>query len=212
MTTRPCPMPTSARRSPRTTSRSASSSRTSSGTASSPRALRRRGGAAGDQRLLGGRGAALAAHAPPCGPGPLRRGHHRLRVPGMKPARARPRQHGAPPWRRQPRHVPRRPVGARHEVDRSARQRGSEGRWLPAMASLDAIGAFALTEPARLRLGRARDDRSPQWRRSGCWTAPSAGSATAPSPTSSSSGPLGRGRSGQGLPGRDRRRGSRARR
>jgi hypothetical protein len=30
-------------------------------------------------------GAALAAHAPPCRPRPLRRGHHLLRVPGMSP-------------------------------------------------------------------------------------------------------------------------------
>jgi glutaryl-CoA dehydrogenase len=35
-------------------------------------------------------------------------------------------------------------------------------RWLPAMARLEAIGAFALTDPAHgSGLRRARDDRAP---------------------------------------------------
>ena len=34
-------------------------------------------------------------------------------------------------------------------------------RWLPAMARLDEVGAFALTEPRTARLGRARDGRGP---------------------------------------------------
>ena len=61
-------------------------------------------------------------------------------------------------------------------------------RWLPAMARLDAIGAFALTEPAHGSTpSRSRRPRggSPA---AGCSTAPSAGSATARSPTSSSCG------------------------
>ena len=62
-------------------------------------------------------------------------------------------------------------------------------RWLPAMARLDAIGAFALTEPAHgsdsvaLETSRARATAT-----AGSSTAPSAGSATARSPTWSSSG------------------------
>ena len=62
-------------------------------------------------------------------------------------------------------------------------------RWLPAMARLERVGAFALTEPGTART-RSR------WRRArgatattGCSTAPSAGSATGRSPTSSSCGP-----------------------
>ena len=92
--------------------------------------LRRRGGAARDQRVLGGRRAALAADAPARRARPLRRGHRGLRLPGHEPARPRPRQHGAPPRRRQPRHVPRRAVGAGDEVDRrcsAPRSRRSAG-------------------------------------------------------------------------------------
>ena len=60
-------------------------------------------------------------------------------------------------------------------------------RWLPAMARLDKIGAFALTEPMH-----GSDSVAPRRRArgatatTGCSTAPSAGSATGRSPTSSS--------------------------
>ena len=57
-------------------------------------------------------------------------------------------------------------------------------RWLPGMAALDKIGAFALTEPEpRLGLRRAGDHRPPRRRLAGCSTGPSAGSATPASPT-----------------------------
>ncbi len=58
-------------------------------------------------------------------------------------------------------------------------------RWLPDMFALRRIGAFALTEPngGSDVAGGLRDDRPPRRRRAGCSTAPSAGSATPPSPT-----------------------------
>ena len=67
--------------------------------------------------------------------------------PGMSPLAARPGQHGAAPRRRQPRHVPRRPVRAGDEVDRLLGSEEQKQRWLPAMARMEKIGAFALTEP-----------------------------------------------------------------
>ena len=52
-------------------------------------------------------------------------------------------------------------------------------RWLPAMATLDKIGAFALTEPGpRLRLRRRWRPPPAATVTTGCSTAPSAGSAT----------------------------------
>ena len=58
-------------------------------------------------------------------------------------------------------------------------------RWLPAMADLDAIGAFALTEPDHgSRRGQAREPARAATATSGCSTAASAGSATRRSPTS----------------------------
>ena len=87
--------------------------------------VRRPRGAAGDQPLLGGGRAAVAADAPARRARPLRRGHRRPRLPRHERAGARPREHGAAPRRRQPRDVPRRPVGAGDEVDRPARLRGS---------------------------------------------------------------------------------------
>ena len=175
-------------------------------------AVRRRRGAARDQRVLGARRAAVAADAPARRPRPLRRGHPRPRLPRHEPARARPRQHGAPPWRRQPRHVPRRPVGARHEVDRSARQRGAEGA-LAARHGPPGCDRRLRAHRARprLRLGRARDDRSPQWRRAGAGRRQALARQRLHRRRRRRLGPLGRGRSGQGLPGRDRHAGVRGR-
>ncbi len=121
--------------------------------------------------------------------GLVRRGHRGLRLPGHEPARPRPREHGAAPRRRQPRHVPRRPVRAGDEVDRPARLRGAEG----ALAAGDGPArrdrrVRADRARARLGLGRARDDARAATATAGSSTAPSAGSATARSPTSSSSG------------------------
>ena len=66
----------------------------------------------------------------------------------MGPLADGPRPHGAAPRRRQPRHVLRRPVRARDEVDRAARLRGAEAALAARdCATLDKIGAFALTEP-----------------------------------------------------------------
>ena len=63
-------------------------------------------------------------------------------------------------------------------------------RWLPGMAALDKVGAFALTEPEpRLRLRPPRDHRPPRRRPLGAQRRRSAGSATPASPTWSSSGP-----------------------
>ena len=58
-------------------------------------------------------------------------------------------------------------------------------RWLPAMADLDAIGAFALTEPDHgSRRRPAREPARAATATSTCSTAASAGSATRRSPTS----------------------------
>ena len=67
--------------------------------------------------------------------------------PGMSPLAARAGAHGAAPRRRQPRHVPRRPGGAGDEVDRDARLGGAEAALAAGDGPLEAIGAFALTEP-----------------------------------------------------------------
>ena len=100
--------------------------------------------------------------------GLVRRGHRGLRLPGHEPARARAGEHGAAPRRRQPRHVPRRPVRAGDEVDRAARLRGAEG----ALAAGDGAagqdrGVRAHRARARLGLGRAGDHRPPRRRRLG---------------------------------------------
>ena len=58
--------------------------------------------------------------------------------PGMSPARPRLGQHGAAPWRRQPRHLPGRPVRAGDEADRPARLRGAEGSLAAGDGALDA--------------------------------------------------------------------------
>ena len=56
-------------------------------------------------------------------------------------------------------------------------------RWLPGMARLDLLGAFALTEPGTART-RGPGDRPRAATATGTsWTGRSAGSATAPSPT-----------------------------
>ena len=63
-------------------------------------------------------------------------------------------------------------------------------RWLPDMARLEKIGAFGLTEPAaRLRRRRPGDLRPPRRRRLRAQRPRRSGSATAPSPTTCSSGP-----------------------
>ena len=79
--------------------------------------------------------------------------HHRrhdrgLRLPGHEPARRRSRRRGAGARRRQRQHLPRRPLGpgdGQSSRCSAARSRSSAG--CPPMARLDAIGAFALTEP-----------------------------------------------------------------
>ena len=110
----------------------------------------------------------MAADAPARRARPLRRGHRGLRLPGDEPARARPREHGAAPRRRQPRHVPRRAVRPGDEVDRAARVRGAEG----ALAAGDGAArrdrrVRADRARPRLGLGRAGDDRAPRRRRLG---------------------------------------------
>ena len=63
---------------------------------------------------------------------------------------------------------------------------GSEAqkeRWLPAMARLETIGAFALTEPAHGSDSVALETSARREGDTGCSTAPSAGSGTARSPT-----------------------------
>ena len=188
--TTPCPTPTSARRSPPTTSASASSSPTSSGSTSSPRAAsstRRSCPAINDyweaaelpwplmRRLadLGLYGEDIEGYGCP-GMSPLARGLVNMELH---------RGDGS--------------LGTFLGVQsglamKSIALLGSEEqkeRWLPAMARLDAIGAFALTEPAHgSDSRRARDDARAATATAGCSTAPSAGSATARSPTSSSSG------------------------
>ena len=86
-------------------------------------------------------------------------------------------------------------------------------RWLPALARLDAIGAFALTEPdARLGLGRARDDRAPRRRRLGARRRQALDRQRLDRRRRRRLGALRRGRPGQGLPRRDRHAGLRRRR
>ena len=200
---------TSARRSRPTTSRSASSSPTSSGSTSSPPAASSTSEVLpGDQRLLGGGRAAVAADAPAGRARPARRGHPGLRLPGHEPAGPRTGEHGAAPRRRQPRHVPRRPVGAGDEVDRAARLRGAEAALAAGDGSArgdrrlraDRARRTART-PSRSRRQRRRDgddwvlDGAKRWIGNGSiadvvvvWAR------------------VGRGRPGQGLPRRDRTR------
>jgi len=66
----------------------------------------------------------------------------------MKPDGVRAGHHGAAPRRWQPWRDPRRARGPGHAVDRDVRLAGSRRRgWLPDMARMDKLGAFALTEP-----------------------------------------------------------------
>ena len=110
-------------------------------------AVRRRGGRAGRRRVLGtgrdllaaGQAAARARHR--------RRGHQGLRVRRDEPDGVRAGHDGAAPRGRQPGRVPRR---ARGLAMLSIAMCGSEeqkARWLPDMAQMDKLGAFALTEP-----------------------------------------------------------------
>ena len=129
-------------------------------------ALRRRRGPPADQRLLGARRAAVAAHAPARGPWALRRGHRGLRMSGDEPARPRPGQHGTAPRRRQPRHVPGRPVGAGDEGDRPARLGGAEGALAAGHGAAGRDRRLRADRAgARLGLGRAGDARPPRRRR-----------------------------------------------
>ena len=206
-TCRPSPFPTrtSATRWRPTTSRSATSSPTSSGSTSC--ATRR----FVDDEVLPAindyweaRRAAVAADAPARRPRPLRRGHHRLRLPGHEPARARPRQHGAAPRRRQPRHLPRRPVRARDEVDRPARLRGAEGALAAgAGAARGDRRVRADRARARLGLGRAGDQRAPRRRRLGARRRQALDRQRLDRRRRGRLGALGRGRPGQGLPRRE---------
>ena len=120
-----------------------------------------------------------------------RRGRHRgLRLPADEPDRRRSDPHGAQPRRRQRRHLPRRALRAGHALDRDARLRGAEAavaaadgpagedRRVRAHRADHGSDSVALESSAR----RDGDDLGHQRRRSG-------GSATAPSPTSSWSGP-----------------------
>ena len=113
-----------------------------------------------------------------------------LRLPADEPDRHRPGAPGAQPRGRQPRHLPRRAGRARDAVDRDARLRGAEA----ALAAEDGGGRDARRLRAdragpRLRLRRPRDRRPGATATRGCSTAGRSGSATAPSPTSSWSGP-----------------------
>ena len=56
-------------------------------------------------------------------------------------------------------------------------------RWLPPMARMEKIGAFGLTEPEHGSDAVALETRPGATATTGCWTGPSAGSATPPSPT-----------------------------
>ena len=117
-------------------------------------------------------------------------GHQRVRLPGHEPDGMRPGAHGAPSRRRQPRHVPRRAGRPGDEVDRDARVRGAEA----AVAARDGAAredrrVRAHRAQPRLGLGRAGDHARAATATYTCSTAPSGGSATARSPTSSSCGP-----------------------
>ena len=108
-----CPTSTSARHWRPTTSSSASSSPTSEW----EHFLRTRRFVdeevlPGDQRLLGARGAGVAAVPSPRRARPRRRRHRGLRLPGDELARLGPRAHGGQPRRREPGHVPGRAVRA----------------------------------------------------------------------------------------------------
>ena len=136
--------------------------------------------------------------------GLLRRGHRGPRLPGHEPARPRPGQHGAAPRRRQPRHVPRRAVGAGDEVDRAARLRGAEG----ALAAGDGAArggrrVRADRAGARLGLRRARDQRAPRRRRLGARRRQALDRQRLDRRRRRGVGALGGGRPGQGLPRRD---------
>ena len=92
---------------------------------------------------------------------------HRLAELGllepMGPLAPRARAHGAAPRRRQPRHVPRRPVRARDEDDRDARLRRA-ARALAAGAREPGEDRRLRADRARARLGLglARDERAPR--------------------------------------------------
>ena len=81
--------------------------------------------------------------------------------------------------------------GARDVSDpRASAPTRRRSSWLPALAAGAAIGCFGLTEPDHGSDPAAmRHARRAAGRRAGCSTAPSAGSRTARSPTSPSSGP-----------------------
>ena len=125
--------------------------------------LRRPGGPAGHQRLLGTRRLPVAA-----GPASRRarhrgRGHPRLRLRGDDAAGVWPDPHGTAPRGRQPRHVPRSPGRAGDEIDRHARHRRPE-------AALAAANGAAREDRcirphracSRLGFGRPRDHRPPR--------------------------------------------------
>ena len=77
-------------------------------------------------------------------------------------------------------------------------------RWLPAMARLDAIGAFALTEPAHgSDSRRAGDERAPRRRRLGARRRQALDRQRLDRRRRRRLGALRRGRPGQGLPRRD---------
>ena len=56
-------------------------------------------------------------------------------------------------------------------------------RWLPAMARMEKIGAFGLTERSMARTRWRWRPPPAATATTGCWTGPNAGSATPPSPT-----------------------------
>ena len=146
--------------------------------------LLRQGGHPGHQRLLGAGRVPLRAGAQAGRPQPGRRHHRGLRLPGAEHGRHRPGRHGAGPGRRQHLHLLRGPLGPGHDLDRPARLRGAEAA-LAAGHGPDGADRRLRPDRARPRLGRgrARDHAPAATATTGCWTGPSAGSATPPSPT-----------------------------
>ena len=110
--------------------------------------LRRRRGPAGHQRLLGAREFPWPLVEKLAELGLVGDGIVGYGCPGHEPARRRTDLHGAQPRRRQPRYLPRRPVRAGDEIHRLLGSEEQKQRWLPALARLEKIGAFGLTEPA----------------------------------------------------------------
>ena len=113
----------------------------------------------------------------------------RVRLPGHERRRRRPGRRRTRPRRRQLHHLQLRAHRTGHGRDRAARRRGAEAALATRDGRCTKLGAFALTEPDHgsdvvALATRARRD-------GGGWVldGANAGSATAPSPTSWSSGP-----------------------